>query len=159
MLIHLLPKDASGSIKIPNPLAWMQSEVIGLHKNQILSQRAVKYLSAHQLDTYRESYLELMLLLGRQGLGYLFTSVHLCPTLPISQCFYSLLHPLVWPKGNFKASGWCLGALTLGDRTANLFPGAVRQCDVEVLPCEMGKKESTANVWERGDQQSQWECI
>lgn len=115
MLIHLLPKDASGSIKIPNPLAWMQSEVIGLHKNQILSQRAVKYLSAHQLDTYRESYLELMLLLGRQGLGYLFTSVHLCPTLPISQCFYSLLHPLVWPKGNFKASGWCLGALTLGD--------------------------------------------
>lgn len=62
----------------------MQSEVIGLHKNQILSQRAVKYLSAHQLDTHTESYLELMLLLGRQGLGYLFASVHLCPTLPIS---------------------------------------------------------------------------
>lgn len=62
----------------------MQSEVIGLHKNQILSQRAVEYLSAHQLDTYTESYLELMLRLGRQGLGYLFTSVHLWPVLPIS---------------------------------------------------------------------------
>lgn len=62
----------------------MQSEVIGLHKNQILSQRAVKYLSARHLDTYRESYLELMLLLGRQGLAYLFTSVHLWPILPIS---------------------------------------------------------------------------
>lgn len=62
----------------------MQSEVIGLHKNQILSQRAVKYLSSHQLDRYRESYLELMSLLGRQGLGYLFTSVHLWPISPIS---------------------------------------------------------------------------
>lgn len=59
----------------------MQSEVIGLHKNQILSQRAVKYLSARQLDAYRVSYLGLMLLLGRQGLGYLFTLVHLWPAL------------------------------------------------------------------------------
>lgn len=81
--IHLLPKDASGSIKIPDPLAWMQSKVIGLHKNQILSQRAVKYLSTGQLDAYRASYLELMLLLGRQGLGYLFTSVHLWPFSPM----------------------------------------------------------------------------
>lgn len=34
----------------------MQSEVTGLHKNQILSQRAVKYLSARQLDTQSELF-------------------------------------------------------------------------------------------------------
>lgn len=73
----------------------MQSEVIGLHKNQILSQRAVKYLTAHQGDTYRASYLELLLLLRRQELGYLF---HLCAPVACPAYFIMLLLAFTLPR-------------------------------------------------------------